>query len=149
MTDDVRPTPEGAKLWGGRFQKEADPSIEAFTRSLPFDQRMAAHDILGSVAHARMLGRCGIIPVDEAAAIERGLGEVLSLVDSGAAIDGAEDIHTWVEQRLRERIGAVAGKLHTARSRNDQVATDTRLYLRDGAREIDSLLSALQEVLLD
>jgi len=74
MTDDVRPTPDGGKLWGGRFEKEADPSIEAFTRSLPFDQRMAVHDIRGSVAHARMLGRCGIIPADEAAAIERGLG---------------------------------------------------------------------------
>src|SRR5947209_8889900 len=137
MTDDARPSPDGGKLWGGRFEKEADPSIEAFTRSLPFDQRMAVHDIRGSRAHARMLGRCGIIPADEAAEIERGLGEVLALVESGAAIEGAEDIHTWVEQRLRERIGAVTGKLHTARSRNDQVATDTRLYLRDRARAID------------
>src|SRR5436305_14942990 len=114
MTDDARPTPDGSKLWGGRFEKEADPSIEAFTRSLPFDQRMAVHDIRGSIAHARMLGRCGIIPTEDAEAIERGLRDLQAEGERGAVIEGAEDIHSWVEQRLRERIGAVAGKLHTA-----------------------------------
>jgi argininosuccinate lyase len=140
--------PSTSKLWGGRFTREADASIEAFTRSLPFDQGMAVHDIRGSIAHCRMLGRCGIIPPEEAAQIEAGLERVLAEVVEGARIEGAEDIHTWVEHRLRKHVGTVAGKLHTARSRNDQVATDTRLYLRDGAAELDGLLAALQEVLL-
>lgn len=144
-----KPSPgDTAKLWGARFEKEADPSIEAFTASLPFDRRMAEQDIRGSLAHCRMLGACGIIGATEATEIEAGLEAVLAAVRDGAAIDGAEDIHTWVEQRLRERIGPVAGKLHTARSRNDQVATDTRLYLREAVTELDGLLARLQETLL-
>ncbi|MCL6650358.1 MAG: hypothetical protein K6U89_18805 [Chloroflexi bacterium] len=115
------------KLWGGRFTKEADRAIEAFTASLPFDQRMAAQDIRGSIAHARMLGHTGIVTPEEAATLVRGLEEVAAELTSGARppVPGeAEDIHSMVEQRLREKIGPLAGKLHTARSRNDQVATD-------------------------
>lgn len=149
MSGEAQRTPPRGTLWGGRFEKEADPTIAAFTQSLPFDQRMALQDIRGSIAHARMLARCGIITSDEGSAIVTGLEEVRALVESGTTIEGAEDIHTWVEQRLRERIGAVAGKLHTARSRNDQVATDTRLYLREQGAALDAALGSLQEVLLD
>jgi argininosuccinate lyase len=139
------------KLWGGRFTKEADRAIEAFTASLPFDQRMAAQDIRGSIAHARMLGHCGILTAEEAAAIEQGLDQVAEELLGGErppAPAEAEDIHSLVEQRLRETIGPLAGKLHTARSRNDQVATDTRLYLMEEVREVRALLRRLQEALL-
>ncbi len=139
---------ESGKLWGGRFEKGADPRIEACPRSLPFVQRRVRLDLRGSIAHCRMLGRCAIIPAEEAERIEAGLREVEALVESGAAIEDAEDIHTWVEQRLRERIGPLAGKLHTARSRNDQVATDTRLYLLEAGRELDVAVASLQEVVL-
>ncbi|HTE21355.1 MAG TPA: argininosuccinate lyase, partial [Armatimonadota bacterium] len=136
-------------LWGGRFEKGPDETIAAFTHSLPFDQRMAGQDIRGSIAHCRMLGRTGIISTEEAALIERGLRAILDdLADSGP-LSGAEDIHSWVEGRLREKIGPTAGKLHTARSRNDQVATDTRLYLREAAEALDAQLHALQHALLD
>jgi argininosuccinate lyase len=139
------------KLWGGRFSKEADRGVEAFTSSLPFDQRMAACDIQGSIAHARMLGHCGILTAEETATIEQGLSEIAAEIAGGArppAAGEAEDIHSLVEQRLRERIGPVAGKLHTARSRNDQVATDTRLYLKQEADTLRAGLRRLQEALL-
>jgi argininosuccinate lyase len=142
-------TPARGKLWGGRFEKESHPFIERFTASLPVDRRMARQDVRGSIAHCRMLGRCGILPDDDAARIETGLAEILAELEAGLIPEGAEDIHTWVEQRLRERIGAVAGKLHTARSRNDQVATDTRLYLREAVAELDTELGTFQETLLD
>jgi argininosuccinate lyase len=137
------------KLWGGRFESEPNAAMEAFTSSLPFDQRMVEQDIRGSVAHCRMLGRAGIIAPDEAAEIERGLGAVLEEARAAERLTGAEDVHTWVEAALREKIGAVAGKLHTARSRNDQVATDTRLYLRDAAADVDGRIRDLQRALLD
>jgi argininosuccinate lyase len=138
------------KLWGGRFGKEADAAIEAFTASLPFDQRMARQDMRGSMAHVRMLGRCGIIPADDAAKIEQGLGELLLELESGALTPaGAEDIHSFVEQRLAARIGPVAGRLHTARSRNDQVATDIRLYLKEVVAEIRGQVRGLQRVLVE
>jgi argininosuccinate lyase len=138
------------KLWGGRFTKEADRAIEAFTSSLPFDQRMAAWDIRGSTAHARMLGRCGILRPEEATTIQQGLEAVAADLagDRPPAPGEAEDIHSLVEQRLREKIGPLAGKLHTARSRNDQVATDTRLYLKAEADTLRSLLHRFQEALL-
>jgi argininosuccinate lyase len=139
------------KLWGGRFSKEADQSIEAFTASLPFDQRMAAWDIRGSVAHAKMLGHVGILTAEEAAKIVAGLEEIAAEIASGARPPGAgeaEDIHSLVEQRLRERIGPLAGKLHTARSRNDQVATDTRLYLMAEAEGVREGIRTLQEAIL-
>src|ERR1041385_8597860 len=105
------------KLWGGRFDKEPDAAIEAFTGSLPFDQRMAAQDVRGSIAHCRMLGHTGILPAEEAAQIEAGLQEIREELPGLGRLEGAEDLHSWVEGRLREKIGPVSGKLHTARSR--------------------------------
>jgi argininosuccinate lyase len=137
------------KLWGGRFDKEPDAAMEAFTSSLAFDQRMAEQDIRGSIAHCRMLGHTGIVTGEEAAKIEAGLLRVLEEVQGLERLTGAEDIHTWVEGRLREKIGPVAGKLHTARSRNDQVTTDTRLYLREAAAGIDAGVSELQRALVE
>jgi argininosuccinate lyase len=123
--------------------------MEAFTASLPFDQRMAEQDVRGSIAHCRMLGHAGILSVDEATLIESGLQAILTELSNLGKLDGSEDIHSWVEGRLSEKIGPVAGKLHTARSRNDQVATDTRLYLREAADDLDGRIRALQQVLLD
>ena len=136
-------------LWGGRFEKGPDEAIAAFTNSLPFDQRMATQDVRGSIAHCRMLGKTGIISAEEAAQIEAGLREILTELGRGERLTGAEDIHSWVESRLREKIGPVAGKLHTARSRNDQVATDARLYFREAAEGIDAQLREMQSVLLE
>src|SRR5688500_4766525 len=138
------------KLWGGRFSKAADETIEAFTASLPFDRRMALHDVRGSIAHVRMLGRCGIIAPEDSARIEQGLQQIFGELESSALEPpGAEDIHSFVAQELTRRIGPVAGRLHTARSRNDQVATDTRLYLKEVAAELQSRVRRLQEVLVD
>lgn len=138
------------KLWGGRFEEELDPRIAQFSHSLPFDQRLARCDIRASLAHARMLGRQGILSPEDAAAIEGGLREILQEVEAGEAVfEDAEDIHSWVESNLRRRIGPAAGRLHTARSRNDQVASDTRLYLREQADSIDGLIRELQAALLD
>ncbi len=137
------------KLWGGRFEKEPNAAIAAFTHSLPFDQRMAEQDIRGSIAHCRMLAHTGIISPEEGAQIEAGLRQVLAEIQTAGRLEGAEDIHGWVEGHLREKIGPVAGKLHTARSRNDQVATDTRLYLREAADSLDQQLADLQRVLVE
>ena len=138
-----------ARLWGGRFRGEPDPQIAAFTTSLPFDQRLYRADILGSIAHATMLGRSGIIAPDEAGRIVQGLREILGEVDAGLLkIEGAEDIHTFVESALRTRIGDAARRLHTARSRNDQVATDLRFYLKGEMVKIVGRTLALQQVLL-
>ena len=137
------------KLWGGRFSKAADETIEAFTASLPVDRRMALQDVRGSIAHVRMLGRCAIIPAADAANIEQGLREILGELQSGELEPSdAEDIHSYVEQQLTARIGPVAGRLHTARSRNDQVATDTRLYLKEAAVDVRVRLRSLQRVLV-
>jgi argininosuccinate lyase len=136
-------------MWGGRFRGDLDPQIAAFTTSLPFDQRLYRADILGSIAHATMLGRCGILLPAEADQIVHGLRGILHEVDAGILpIRGAEDIHTFVESTLRARIGDVAGKLHTARSRNDQVATDLRFYLKAEVVKIVGRTVALQQVLL-
>ena len=117
-----------AKAWGGRFAQAPDRRLEAFNASVAFDVRLVREDIRGSIAHARMLGKQGIIGED-VAALERGLWQVLAEVDNGdfTLTIADEDVHTGVERRLREIVGAVAGKLHTGRSRNDQVATDLRL----------------------
>jgi argininosuccinate lyase len=137
------------KLWGGAFDKEPDAAIEAFTGSLPFDQRMADQDVRGSIAHVRMLAHTGIIPKEDAAKIEGGLQEIRAELPQAGTLTDAEDIHSWVESRLREKVGAVSGKLHTARSRNDQVAMDSRLYLREAAESIDGQVHAMQGVLLE
>jgi len=136
-------------LWGGRFEKGPDEAIAAFTNSLPFDQRMSLQDVRGSIAHCRMLGKTGIISAEEAGQIEAGLQEILAEFASGEQLTGAEDIHSWVESRLREKLGPVAGKLHTARSRNDQVATDARLYLREAGDGLSVQLNDMQSALLE
>jgi argininosuccinate lyase len=120
------------KAWGGRFAQAPDRRLEAFNASVAFDVRLVREDIRGSIAHARMLGKQGIIAVEDAAALERGLWQVDSEVEDGdfSLTVADEDVHTGVERRLREIVGAVAGKLHTGRSRNDQVATDLRLWTK-------------------
>ncbi|TEB07990.1 Argininosuccinate lyase 1 [Pelotomaculum schinkii] len=139
------------KLWGGRFQKETDHLVEDFHSSISFDQRLYQYDIKGSIAHARMLGRCGIITEEEAGAIVRGLEEVLAEIKAGQVEFSveAEDIHMNVEQLLTAKIGDLGKKLHTARSRNDQVALDIRMYLKDEIDQVSGLLRQLQEALLD
>jgi argininosuccinate lyase len=141
------PTP---KLWGGRFEGATDELVERLNNSLAFDVRLWRHDIQGSIAHATMLGEEGIIPPEDAARIAAGLREIeKGLTASELAFDpAAEDVHSAVEALLREKIGPVAGRLHTARSRNDQVATDARLYLRDVMDELDARLRSLQETLI-
>ncbi len=138
------------KLWGGRFEAATNREVETFTASIHFDRRLAPQDIQGSIAHARMLGKCGILAKDEVEAIVKGLGEIGEEIAQGTfRYDAAlEDIHMHIERRLTEKIGAAGGKLHTARSRNDQVALDLRLYLRETIGEIRERIRALQRVLV-
>ena len=139
------------KLWAGRFTQPTDAFVEEFTASINFDRRMYRYDILGSVTHARMLARQGIISEDEAETIVQGLEGILVEIEAGdfEFTVAREDIHMNIEARLIEKIGAVGGKLHTARSRNDQVALDVRLYLRDEIDAIAQALGTLQAALLD
>ena len=138
------------KMWAGRFQKALDKEADDFNSSIHFDCRMFRQDIEGSIAHAAMLARQGILTDAEGQALIAALGEVLEDLQSGAlAFDpAAEDIHMFVESVLTQRLGDLGKKLHTARSRNDQVALDIRLYLRDEACEIRSLIDQLLEALL-
>ena len=132
------------KMWSGRFRGSLDEAADAFNSSLPFDGRLYKHDILGSIAHATMLGETGIIDKAEADAICAALSDIFYDIKSGALpLEGAEDIHMFVEEKLTERIGDAGKKLHTARSRNDQVALDLRLYLRDSVTELRGQLKAL------
>lgn len=133
------------KPWGGRFAGETEKTVEDFTSSLSFDQRLFRQDIAGSVAHARMLGRQGIISPAEAEEIVRGLTAIKAEIEAGEfEFDPAlEDIHMAIETRLIARVGEVGRKLHTARSRNDQVALDVRLFL---AAEVEALIEALTEL---
>jgi len=136
-------------LYSGRFTGDVDASVKRLNDSLPFDQILWPHDIEGSIAHATMLGECGIIPREESIEIVEGLKGIEAALQAGELQlpQDAEDVHTAVELLLRERIGPVAGKLHTARSRNDQVATDTRLFLRQAIDHLVKSLSSFQEVL--
>jgi argininosuccinate lyase len=136
--------------WGGRFDAPTHKQVEAFTASIQFDQRLAPYDIQGSVAHARMLGKCGILPKGDVEQIVRGLEEIREEIARGEfRLDPAlEDIHMHIEGRLIEKIGDAGGKLHTARSRNDQVALDLRLYLREAIRRIREQLRVFQGVLV-
>lgn len=139
------------KLWGGRFSKATDALVDDFNSSIRFDARMYRQDIKGSMAHAEMLGRQGIIPKDDAALIVKTLGEILKDIENGKvefSID-AEDIHMNIETILTERIGDAGKKLHTGRSRNDQVALDLRMYLRDESDELLEMLKNTMTVLLD
>ena len=133
------------KMWAGRFQKELDREADDFNSSIHFDQRMFRQDIRGSVAHAAMLAKQGILTEQEGAEIIEALGGILQDLENGElAIDpAAEDIHMFIESVLTKRIGDLGKKLHTARSRNDQVAVDIRLYLRDEAEEIIGLVKEL------
>ena len=137
MTDDT-----SSKPWGGRFTESTDAFVEDFTASIGFDHRLYRHDIAGSIAHARMLAHVNIITDAEAGEIVEGLERILAEIEQGdfSWSVGLEDIHMNIEARLIERIGDTGKKLHTGRSRNDQVATDLRLYLRD---EIDALAAAI------
>ena len=133
------------KMWAGRFSKEVDDRVNDFNSSIRFDCRMYEQDIKGSLAHAAMLAAQGIIPQEDADAIAQGLEGILADLKSGALVfdPGAEDIHMFVEAELTKRIGGAGKRLHTARSRNDQVALDLRLTLREEAKEIKALLLAL------
>jgi len=139
------------KLWGGRFTKAADKTAEGFTSSLAFDRRLYKQDIRGSIAHARMLGKQGIIAVSEAETIEQGLLKVLAELEAGQFPfrQEYEDIHLNIEKRLIEMVGPVGGKLHTARSRNDQVVTDVHLWVKDEVAAVQALVRGLQGVLVD
>ena len=139
------------KLWAGRFSRDTDKKANDFNSSLSFDKRLFAHDIRGSIAHAKMLGKTGIIASKEASEIVVGLLSIRDDISSGN-IDldnNYEDIHMAIEEILTERIGRSGKKLHTARSRNDQVALDTRLYIRDECTGIISLLNKLCLVLIE
>ncbi|MBQ3425516.1 MAG: argininosuccinate lyase [Clostridia bacterium] len=131
-----------AKLWGGRFRKPTDKRVDDFNSSIRFDKRMYKQDIRGSIAHATMLGRQGIIPQADADAIVAGLKEIMSDIDAGRVefLIDAEDIHMNIEKLLTDRIGDAGKRLHTGRSRNDQVALDIRMYLMDEIAEIEEML---------
>lgn len=136
-----------AKLWGGRFSKTTDEMINEFQASIDFDKRMYYEDIKGSIAHATMLKKCNIITEKDHKDIVNGLTAILNDIESGNfSFDIAlEDIHMNIEKRLTERIGVAGGKLHTARSRNDQVALDTHMYVRKEVANIAKLLIELEE----
>ena len=124
-----------SKLWGGRFTKQTDSFTDHFHSSISFDQRMYKEDITGSIAHAGMLGAQGIIPLEDAKLIQKTLKEILADIEAGKVEfdEKAEDIHMNIETILIERIGDVGKRLHTGRSRNDQVALDIRMYKHKGS----------------
>ena len=136
-------------MWGGRFAEGPGAVMREINASISFDKALWRQDIAASKAHVAMLGACGIVSSEDALAIERGLDEVAADYErNGVAEDwDLEDIHMTTESRLADKIGAVAGRLHTARSRNDQVATDFRLWVRDAIDQADAGLEALQRAL--
>ncbi len=138
------------KLWGGRFSKQTNELVEAFNASIHFDKRLYNEDIRGSKAHATMLAKCGMISEEEAQQIINGLDEILKDIenDNFAFEQSLEDIHMNIESRLTERIGSAGAKLHTARSRNDQVALDMHIYIKKEIAEIAELLVKLQRALV-
>lgn len=138
-------------MWGGRFEGEPDAAFERLNSSLPVDGRLWPQDIQASIAHAEMLGDTGILSSDEAQRLAGGLRAIAADLETGAVAlpSEAEDVHSAVETLLYDRVGDVAGKLHTARSRNDQVVTDLRLYLRSACRELDAAIGGVQQALLD
>ena len=139
------------KLWGGRFKKNINKEMEEFVSSLSFDKKLVKYDLLGSIAHVQMLGKCKIIAKEEKDKIAKGLQEILKEVQEGKleiTSREAEDIHSWAENKLKEKIGTVAGKLHIARSRNDQIALDERMYLKEEDLKNQDLLKDLQKSLL-
>ncbi len=150
-----RPKTKGAsismtKLWGGRFTKKTDQLVEEYTASITFDKELAEEDIQGSLAHVTMLGKCGILSADDVEKIKEGLMRVRNRIQRGEQEFSIsdEDIHMNIEKSLIDEIGPVGGKLHTGRSRNDQVATDMHLYLRKRVVEFVDLLAKLQDALI-
>jgi argininosuccinate lyase len=139
-----------AKAWGGRFQQATDPRVERFTESISLDRRLAAVDIRGSKAHAQMLAQAGLLTATECQAIVAALDQITSEIEAGTFPfrSELEDIHMHVEQALIARTGDVGRKLHTGRSRNDQIATDLKLFVRDAAVRIDGLLENLQQAFI-
>lgn len=139
------------KLWGGRFSKTTDEMINEFQSSITFDQRMYQEDIAGSIAHATMLAQCGIISKADKELIVDGLKEILADIEAGnfSFEVSLEDIHMNIEKRLTDRIGEAGGRLHTARSRNDQVALDTHMYVRKATANLAKLVLAMEEALFE
>ncbi len=155
MTDDssappARPAPAGQAMWGGRFSGKPAELMQAINVSIGFDRRLADQDLAGSRAHAAMLRKTGVISSDDEAAIQRGLAQVQSEIAAGTFPfrDEFEDIHMNVEARLRELIGPAAGRLHTARSRNDQIALDFRMWVREACERTAAQIVALQKALV-
>ncbi|MFH1450033.1 MAG: argininosuccinate lyase [bacterium] len=138
------------KQWGGRFKELTLEEVERFTCSLNFDQRLSKYDIKGSIAHVEMLKKCGLLTTEEGEKIVSALKETQEEIEEkGVCLDRQyEDIHTYIESKLRERIGDLSGKLHTARSRNDQIALDIRLYLKDEIKEVIKELKNVLESIL-
>jgi argininosuccinate lyase len=153
MQPDDKPEPKAppGKAWSGRFAEPVDALTQRFNASISFDQRLAEYDIQGSLAHARMLARVSLISAADLAAIERGMAQILEDVRAGrfAWSLEREDVHFNIEHRLTELVGDAGKRLHTARSRNDQVATDLRLWLRAQIDELDGLLKNLRGTILD
>ncbi len=139
-----------AKLWGGRFQKSTDKKVDDFNSSIRFDKRMYKQDIKGSIAHSKMLAKQGIIPKEDGEKIAAGLREILEEIEAGKVefLIDAEDIHMNIEKLLTDKIGDAGKRLHTGRSRNDQVALDIRMYLMDEIDEISDMTRALLEALV-
>jgi argininosuccinate lyase len=138
------------KVWGGRFSQEPDALVNMFNASIGFDRRLYAYDIEGSVAHCRMLAKQGIISDEEASSMLVALGEIKRELDHGgfSSDNDYEDIHALVEKSLVEKVGALGEKIHTGRSRNDQVALDTRLYVRDVVQEVMDLIRECQKTIV-
>ncbi|MBE7026856.1 MAG: argininosuccinate lyase [Ruminococcaceae bacterium] len=138
------------KLWSGRFSKSTDAAVDDFNSSIRFDMRMYKQDIKGSIAHASMLGKQGIIPKEDAELIVKTLGEILTDIENGKVefLVDAEDIHMNIEKILTDRIGDAGKRLHTGRSRNDQVALDIRMYIKDEICEIRAMVISLMEAIL-
>lgn len=147
MTDNLNTPGVSAKLWGGRFAEKTAASVEAFTASIHYDARLYRHDIMGSRAHAKMLVKQGMITPEEGASIQQGLSDIEIEIEQGTFVfrPELEDIHMNIEKALVEKIGAAGERLHTARSRNDQIALDIRLYLREESERMMSLLLTLQQ----
>lgn len=139
------------KLWGGRFEKNTDKSVDDFHSSISFDARMYKQDVQGSTAHAKMLGKCGIIPSEDSKLIQETLAVILKDIENGTVVfeTDAEDIHMNIEKILISRIGDVGKRLHTGRSRNDQVALDIRMYLKEQIDEIKGMLVSLERVIIE
>lgn len=139
-----------SKLWGGRFTKETNKLVEEYTASISFDQQLAMEDIEGSLAHVQMLGECTIIPQEDAELIKQGLLKIKKKIEQGEVefTVALEDIHMNIEKLLIDEIGPVGGKLHTGRSRNDQVATDMHLYLKHKTEEMIGLVENVQQAFL-